>query len=59
MTLLKQSHVRVLKAGIGPISKTDLIQAGANLEINPLDAIILGFNNEIEKDLEVPTNIKK
>jgi len=58
LTLLRQEKIQILKAGIGHISKTDIIAATANLEINSLDAIILGFNTSIEKDLEVPKNIK-
>lgn len=57
LTLLKQENVQVVKAGIGPIKKTDLISAKANEEINPLDAIIVGFNVDLEEDV-VPGNIK-
>jgi translation initiation factor 5B len=53
MILLKQENIQILKAGIGPINKTDIISGKANLEINPLDAIILGFNVEKEQELEV------
>ena len=53
MTLLKQANIPVLKAGIGPIGKGDLVNAKANLEINQLDAVILGFNVEMEDDLEI------
>jgi translation initiation factor 5B len=52
LVLLKQAHVNVVKAGIGPISKTDIVAAKANLEINPLDACIVGFNVKPEEDLE-------
>jgi len=57
LTLLKQENVQIVKAGIGPITKSDLISAKANLEINPLDAIILGFNVEAEEDIKAE-NIK-
>jgi len=53
ITLLKQSNIQFVKAGIGPINKTDVISAKANLKINSLDAIIIGFNVEIEDDLEL------
>jgi len=53
LVLLKQSNVSVLKAGIGEINKTDLINAKANFEINELDAIIVGFN--VNEDEEVKT----
>lgn len=50
LSLLKQEKISVLKAGIGPINKNDIVNAKANLEINPLDSIILGFNTEIEEN---------
>ena len=52
LTLLKQANIRIVKAGIGPVTKSDLISAKANQEINPLDAIIVGFNVQAEEDLE-------
>ncbi len=57
ITLLKQENINVLRASIGPINKTDVVVAKANLEINPLDAIIIGFNVILEQDLPV-ANIK-
>jgi translation initiation factor 5B len=51
--LLRQENIRVVKAGIGPIGKSDIVAAKTNLEINPLDAVILGFNSEIEEELEI------
>ena len=50
LTLLKQSNIQVVKAGIGKINKTDIISAKANLEINELDAIIAGFNVSIDEE---------
>jgi len=50
MLMLNQSDIPVLKAGIGKINKTDIINARANLEINELDAVILGFNVSNEED---------
>lgn len=52
LVLLKQAQVSVVKADIGPISKTDIVAAKANLEINPLDAVVIGFNVQPEQDLE-------
>jgi len=52
ITLLRQENIQIIKAGIGPISKTDVINAKANLELNPLNAIVLGFNVEKEEDIE-------
>lgn len=53
LVLLKQANVPVLKAGIGKINKTDLISAKANLETNELDAVIVGFNVEIDEDVKL------
>lgn len=46
--LLKQEKVNILSAGIGTIGKVDLISAKASLETNALDAVILGFNVDVE-----------
>ena len=51
LTLLKQSNIQIVKAGIGSINKSDLAAAKANLEINELDSIILGFNVELDEDI--------
>ena len=51
MTLLKQEGIQIIKAGIGPIGKSDMVSAKTNLEINPLDAIILGFNVNLEEEV--------
>ncbi len=59
LVLLKENHIPVVKAGIGKISKTDIISAKANLEINELDALIIGFNTEIDEEAkEIKGNIK-
>jgi len=58
LLLLKQSNISVLKAGIGRISKSDVISAKANLEINPLDAVILGFNVHVEEDISTDSKVK-
>ncbi len=52
MTLLRQENVQILQAEIGQIGKVDIVSAQTNVEINPLDAVILGFNVEVEKDLD-------
>ncbi len=52
LALLRQEGIKVVKAGIGPIGKSDLVSAKANLDINPLDAVILGFNVGFEEDLD-------
>jgi len=49
LVLLKQSNIPVVKAGIGNINKKDIISEKTNLEINELDALIIGFNVFIEE----------
>ncbi len=59
MTLLKEKRIKIIKAGIGPINKKDLISAETNLNNDPLNAIILGFNVEEDTDVkELNKNIK-
>jgi len=50
LLMLRQSNIPVLKAGIGKINKTDVINAKANLKINELDAIVVGFNVDIDDE---------
>lgn len=52
LTLLRQANIRVLKAAIGPITKSDIIAAKAIQQTNPLDALIAGFNVSIDEDVE-------
>jgi translation initiation factor 5B len=58
MVLLKQERVPFVKAGIGPIGKSDLLSAQANLAIDPLNAVVLGFNVLIDEGLGVPAGVK-
>ena len=59
LVLLKQNKIPVVKAGIGKINKTDIISAKANLEINELDAAIVGFNVSVDEDAkEIQSNVK-
>ena len=55
LTLLKQNGVRVVKAGIGPITKKDIYVTSALPEE---DRILLGFNVGISEDCNVE-EIKK
>jgi translation initiation factor 5B len=55
--LLKKENIQIIKADIGQIGKSDVVSAKANLDINPLDSIILGFNVGVEEGVEVG-NIK-
>jgi len=52
LVLLKQANIPVLKTGIGNINKADFSNAKANLEIDEMDAIILGFNVSINEDAD-------
>jgi len=52
MMLLKQENIQIIKAGIGDIGKSDAVSAKANLEINPLDSVILGFNVDVEEGVD-------
>ncbi|PIN93444.1 translation initiation factor IF-2 [Candidatus Pacearchaeota archaeon CG10_big_fil_rev_8_21_14_0_10_31_24] len=58
ITLLKQENIQIIKAGIGPIGKSDLVSAKANLDIDPLDSLIIGFNTNIEENIPIPAGIK-
>jgi translation initiation factor 5B len=52
LSMLNQENIEVLKAGIGGINKSDVISAKANIEINEIDAVIVGFNVEIDSDAQ-------
>ncbi|MFA5953299.1 MAG: translation initiation factor IF-2 [Candidatus Pacearchaeota archaeon] len=59
LVLLKENKIPVVRVSIGKINKSDLINAKANLEINELDAVIIGFNVEVDEEVEqVKGNIK-
>jgi len=52
MILLKQENINILSAGIGKINKKDIISAQSNLNSNPKNAVILGFNTEIDEEIK-------
>ena len=54
LTLLRQEKIQVISAGIGKINKKDVIQAKANIEVDKINAVILGFN--VDKDEEIKEN---
>jgi len=56
--LLRQEKIKIVRAGIGDISKSDIVSAKANFEINPLDALVVGFNVGFEEDMKVPDSVK-
>ena len=52
LVMLRENNIPVVKAGIGQINKADIISATANLDINELDAIVIGFNVGIDEEAE-------
>jgi len=52
LTLLKQACIKVSKAGIGSISKQDIITCKAILGKNEVDSVILGFNVGVDREIE-------
>ncbi|MEM4641337.1 MAG: translation initiation factor IF-2 [Candidatus Pacearchaeota archaeon] len=55
--LLRQHGIKIKKAEIGNITKQDIALAKSNLEVNPLDAVILGFNVSVEAEKEEKVKI--
>ncbi len=59
LCLLKEKNISVVKAGIGKINKTDIASAKANQKINELDAIIIGFNTDVDEEAkEIKGSVK-
>jgi translation initiation factor 5B len=59
LVLLKQNNIPVVRAGIGKINKTDTISAKANLKLNEIDSVIVGFNVGIDEEVkEISSKIK-
>ncbi|MFH1501375.1 MAG: translation initiation factor IF-2 [archaeon] len=56
LTLLKEARFKILKAEIGSITKSDITNAKASEEINPLHAVVVGFNVELDEEAK---NIEK
>ncbi|MBR9703793.1 translation initiation factor IF-2 [Candidatus Pacearchaeota archaeon] len=56
ITMLNQEKINIIKAGIGKINKKDIISAQTNAKIDPINAIILGFNTT--EDEEAKTSDK-
>ncbi len=50
ITMLKQIKIPIIKAGIGKITKKDIISAQTNAKTDPENAIILGFSTEEDDD---------
>lgn len=58
VTLLRQERIQILKASVGPIGKQDVLSAKANLDINKLDAVVVGFNTQLDEGVEIPLGVK-
>ncbi|MBR9704097.1 translation initiation factor IF-2 [Candidatus Pacearchaeota archaeon] len=57
ITLLKEKNIKIISAEIGKINKKDVLSACANLENDPLNSVILGFNTQEDEDVkEMNTN---
>lgn len=52
ITLLKQERIQVISAGIGKITKKDIISAQTNIKNDPENAIIIGFNTEEDDEIK-------
>ncbi|MBI2549790.1 translation initiation factor IF-2 [Candidatus Woesearchaeota archaeon] len=60
MKLLHEKGISVKSASIGGISRKDIADAESNLESDPLNSAILGFNVALSKEIEgsVPPSVK-
>ena len=60
MKLLHEKSISVKSASIGNISRKDFADAESNVETNPLNSAILGFNVVLSKEVEgsVPESVK-
>ncbi len=50
--LLKKEKITIRKASVGTITKKDITDAHANLEKDALQAVVLGFNVDINQEAE-------
>jgi translation initiation factor 5B len=57
--LLREENIQISKAGIGPITKSDIISAQAISETDIMNAIILGFNVEEDEEAKTLLNEKQ
>jgi translation initiation factor 5B len=58
LLLLRKSGIKISKAGIGDITKSDVISGSVNLREKPLDAVILGFNVKMSEEIGHEENVK-
>jgi len=50
ITMLKQEKISIIKAGIGEITKKDIISAQTNAKTDPENAIVIGFSTDEDED---------
>lgn len=50
--LLKKENIAIRKASVGTITKKDIADAQANLEKDALQAVVLGFNVDVNQEAE-------
>jgi translation initiation factor 5B len=58
LKLFGEKNIKIRKASIGNISKKDLLDAESNYEGDPLLSAIIGFNVELEKNIESNKKVK-
>lgn len=56
--LLRKEGIRIKRAEIGNITRQDMVLALSNLETNPIEAVIVGFNVTLEQETETNEQIK-
>ena len=56
--LLREKGIPIKRGSVGEISRKDVAEAIANLGVDPLYGVILGFNVGVAKDVSIPSQIK-
>jgi translation initiation factor 5B len=56
LSLFREKGIKIRKASLGAITKKDVMEAESNIERNPLDAVIIGF--EVAPDAEAKEQLK-
>ncbi len=56
--LFGEKGLKIRKASLGDITKKDVGDAESNYEAEPLLSVIIGFNVELGKNVEVPKKVK-
>ncbi|MEM3370885.1 MAG: translation initiation factor IF-2 [Candidatus Woesearchaeota archaeon] len=59
VTLFKNSGIKIRKVGLGAITKSDVIDAEASLEREPLNAVIVAFESSPNKEAKEYLNSSK